>query len=241
MASEYLKWKYRDVKPAEKPAPLTPREKRANWWYYNKWPVVIGLVLVLAAGDILWHALGIGETEPDFQFAYVGEGPLPDDTAAALETALAALGTDANGDGRTLVRLNQYVTGGQANADYGYASSTRLAADIEGSDSYFFLLEDPEGFQRGYQLLRRLDGTLPEETDGDWAGCCLAWADCPVLTGLDLGTYSHIVLGEEVTGQSQELLRGLYIARRGFWTEKVSANAEACDELWNTLTEGATQ
>lgn len=34
MASEYLKWKYRDVKP-DQTVELTPRQKRANWWYYH--------------------------------------------------------------------------------------------------------------------------------------------------------------------------------------------------------------
>lgn len=34
MASEYLKWKYRDVKPDEPPKPLTRKEKLANWFYY---------------------------------------------------------------------------------------------------------------------------------------------------------------------------------------------------------------
>lgn len=38
MASEYLQWKYRDVQP-DKKIELMPRQKRANWWYYNKWYV----------------------------------------------------------------------------------------------------------------------------------------------------------------------------------------------------------
>ena len=64
MASEYLKWKYRDVKPEEK-RELTPAEKRANWWHYHKWHVALGAVLLLAAGSILWHVLGVGQPHPD--------------------------------------------------------------------------------------------------------------------------------------------------------------------------------
>ena len=59
MASEYLKWKYRDVKPDE-PIVYTKEEKRRNWWDYHKWHVVIAVVLVLIAADIIWDALGIG-------------------------------------------------------------------------------------------------------------------------------------------------------------------------------------
>lgn len=40
--SEYLNWKFRDVKP-DGPAPaLTPRQKLANWWHYSKWFVLGG-------------------------------------------------------------------------------------------------------------------------------------------------------------------------------------------------------
>ncbi len=33
MASEYLKWKYRDVKPDEPPPPMTRKQRLANWFY----------------------------------------------------------------------------------------------------------------------------------------------------------------------------------------------------------------
>ncbi len=239
MASEYLKWKYRDVKPDEKPAPLTGREKRANWWDYHKWHVAIALVLALALGDILWHALGIGQVQPDYQIAYVGRDMLPEDTAAALERALAGLGHDCDGDGRTVVRLEQYVTGGEDGADYASASAARLMGDMEACESYFFLLDDAEKFQRDYQVLRLLDGSLPDDPGRTGGAFALAWTDCPALTGLELGSYTHTVLGEQVTGDSQELLSGLYIARRGFWTEKTAAFLPECDELWEVLTEGA--
>ena len=239
MASEYLKWKYRDVKPDEKPAPLTGRAKRANWWHYHKWLVLGGIVLALALGDILWHALGIGQVRPDYEIAYVGRDPLPEDTAAAVENALAGLGQDCNGDGRTVVRLNQYVSGGEESGDYAYASATRLMGDMEDCESYFFLLDDPDRFQREHQILRLLDGTLPDEGSGDDRPFTLAWADCPVLAGLDLGSYTQTVLGEHVTGDSQTLMAGLYIARRGFWTEKTAAFLPECDGLWELLTEGA--
>ena len=241
MASEYLKWKYRDVKPDEKPAPLTPAEKRANWWHYNKWLVLGALVLALALGDILWHVLGIGVVKPDYEIAYVGAAPLPEDTAAALQAALAGLGSDCNGDGKTVVQLNQYVSGGEDAADYAYASVTRLMGDMDQCESYFFLLDDAEKFQRDYQLLRLLDGRLPDEAGAAGGAFALRWTDCPALTGLDLGTYTQTVLGEEVTGDSQERMGGLYIARRGFWTEKTCAYPDACDGLWETLTEGASQ
>ena len=164
MASEYLKWKYRDVKPDE-PIQYTAAQKRRNWWHYHKWHVIIGAVLLLAAGNILAHVLGVGQIEPDYQIAYVGASPLPDDTVSALESSIAALGHDCNGDGRVAVRLNQYVSGADSQDENGvyhaYAASVTLMADITQCDSYFFLLDDPDAFQQNYQILRRLDGSLP--------------------------------------------------------------------------------
>ena len=250
MAGEYFRWKYRDVKPEEK-RELTKAEKRKNWWDYHKWHVVLGIIAVLALGNMLWHMLGIGRARPDYQIAYVGSAALPGDTAAALETALAELGEDLNGDGKVVVTLNQYVTyadllqqqeeGAAGNSDavlQAQATQVSLMADIESQDSFFFLLDDPDVFQQLYAVLSFPDGTLPEGENPSAEGTCLAWSDCPVLSGLELGSYSERLLSVEVTGDSQELLSGLYIARRGFWTDKTCDHLEGCEALWAKLREG---
>lgn len=240
MASEYLKWKYRDVQP-DQPVELTPRQKRANWWYYHKWYVLLGVGL-LALGTYLGaRVLGIGQVRPDYQVAYVGSDALPEETAAALESALANLGTDCNGDGQVVVQLNQYVMGDSSGegAVYAYAGSTKLMADLDACESYFFLLEDPEAFQENYQVLRRLDGSLPEETDQDYESCCLSWSGCPVLRELPLGEYTEKILDQEIHGDNQERLATLSVARRGFWTERSCSYSQQCDVLWNAITRGS--
>ncbi len=241
MASEYLKWKYRDVRP-DQPVELTPKQKRANWWYYHKWYVLIGGLLLLTAGYLFARALGFGEVKPDYQVAYVGSAALPEDAASALETALAELGVDCSGDGKVVVQLNQYVTGADNSGDaamYAYAGSAKLMADLESCDSYFFLLEDPEGFQKNYQVLRRLDGSDPADSGLDAEACCFPWAECPALRELDLGSYRETILGQELSGDSQELFAGLSLARRGFWTEKTTPYVDQCDELWDAITKEA--
>lgn len=234
MASEYLKKKYQDVRPEAK-RELTPGEKRKNWWHYYKWYVVAGAGLLAILGSIVWNALH--RVEPDYQVAYVGANALPDDTAAAVEASFAALGEDLNGDGAVVVRLVQYVSHGETDAQAAMAAGVKLMADLTECESYFFLLEDPDGFQRNYGTLRRLDGSLPAEDDPA-GGTYLAWAQCPVLAQIDLGKYSCTIMGETVEGSSSELVSGLYLARRGFWTEKSVPYPEGCDTLWNKLTEG---
>lgn len=150
MASEYLKWKYRDVKP-EKAVELTKQQRRRNWWHYHKWHVLIGGVLVLIAADWAWSALT--QVHPDYQIAYVGTAPLDQEDAAAWEARLSALGSDCNGDGKTVIQLNQYLSV-REDAMMAAAASVRLLADLDARESYFFLLEDPEGFQADYAVLQ---------------------------------------------------------------------------------------
>ena len=236
MASEYLKKKYKDVKPDVK-RELTPAEKRKNWWHYHKWHVVVAAGLLAILGSIAWNALH--QVRPDYQIAYVGTNALPDDTAAAVEACFAALGEDLNGDGEVVVRLAQYASSGGTDPQTVMAAEVRLMADLTGRESYFFLLEDPEQFQRSYHSLRRLDGTLPADGDDSGEGTYLAWDQCPVLAQMDLGEYSYALMGGTASGSSSELLSGLYLARRGFWTEDEAPYPEGCNALWEKITEGA--
>ena len=110
MASEYLKWKYRDVKPDEPPPPPTGWDKVKNWFSYNWYWLAAGAVILAILGSILWTALGIGKTRPDYILAYVGRGELPEQTREALIAAVQRLGTDVNGDGEIYVELHSYAT-----------------------------------------------------------------------------------------------------------------------------------
>lgn len=149
MASEYLKWKYRDVRP-EKPLELTKKQRRQNWWHYHKWHVLIGVAVVLIGADWGWNILT--RVTPDYQIAYVGSVPLSEGDGASWETQLAAFGTDCNGDGKVVVQLKQYIASYE-DAMYNAAANVRLLADLDGRESYFFLLEDPEKFQADYEVL----------------------------------------------------------------------------------------
>ncbi len=223
MASEYLKWKYRDIKP-DAPVERTKKQKAANWWHYHKWWLLAGAVLVVALVDIGLNALGIGKVAPDYQMAFVASAPLSDETAAALETALSSLGEDCNGDGRVVFKINSYVDmAGSPDGDqpgYAYAASVKLMADLEACESYFFLCDDPETLHTNYDILARPDGEI---AGTDEIIDFHVWESLPTLAGL---------------GVNQGELSGLYFARRGFWQDRVCKHKNGCDTLWNTLTEG---
>ena len=116
MAGEYVRWLARDVKPLEKKE-LTPQEKRRNWWDYHKWHVVLALVCLVFAVDLISDVVHNARNKPDYKIAYVGSTDLPEDTARALETALAALGEDLNGNGNVQVELLEYQIASGGSAD----------------------------------------------------------------------------------------------------------------------------
>lgn len=229
---------------SREPRQYTRKERLQNWFYYNKWWLVVGAIIVYVIGSMLWNVLGIGQIKPDYRFAYVGTVRLPEDCVAALEAGLASLGEDVNGDGTVAVKLTQHITVDSAdleNMTYGYASEVTILADITEGESCFFLLEDPEGFQLSYQILAHLDGGIPADDDFEAMDKVFAWRDCPALTALELGTYEDAYLDQLEVGDCQELLSGLYLGRRYFYDSSMEENPEANDALWQLLTEGAIQ
>lgn len=222
----------------------TRRQRLENWFYYNKLWVLAGGVILWILGSMLWNVLGIGQTAPDYTFSYVGRLELPRDCVTALETSLAQLGEDLNGDGEVIVKLNQHVVTDNSYADnmtYSYGAEITMLADITEGESHFFLLEDPVDFQLSFQILANLDGSMPAEDDFEALNKVYRWADCPALVSLELGTYEDSYLDITETGEIQNLLDDLYLGRRYFYNPGQQKNPEADNALWLVMTEGATQ
>ena len=230
MASEYLKWKYRNEKPNE-PVQYTKAERIQNWLYYNKWYLLIGVVCLFMVLSLVWSMLGIGKVKPDFTVAYTGSLPLPEETATALVEEFQSISDDFNGDGKVVVQLLQYVTPEVQSADDAYAlqaTQARLMGDLSICESYFFLMQDPAEFQKFTGVLCRLDGTLPPEEDVSAEGTYYLWKNCPVLSGMELGG-------------AQEFVSNLAFARRGFGPHKQCDNLEGCHTMWDRFTKDAVQ
>lgn len=245
MASEYLKQKYKDVKP-EKKVELTPEQKRRNWWEYHKGWLLFGAVLLIGAAffirDIFFRP------SPDYQVGYVSKTPLPDEVKDSLRERLEELGEDVNGDGQVLVEIFTYVLGfdeqGMMDVNAATAGITSLTVDLSQGRVHLLLLDDPEGFQARMGALCYLDGSTPpiDKADygaTDWQNMVYAWKDCPVLSGLDLGTYVQFLDIEERELDGQNAMDGFYVARRALWDEEQRTAFAAAERLWQTLTVGA--
>ena len=214
-----------------------------NWWYYHKWYVIIGVILLGVALDLIGNALGLFTKSPDLQIAYVGKAPLPQDTVSALQLAFTSLAGDYNHDGQTIVQINQYISSSNTTdvdtAYYQYASEITLIGDISDCESYLFLMEDARDFQREYQLLALPDGSCPDETDYSADDKTFVWSDCPVLAEAELGSYTETAMGQATTGSNQELLAGLFVGRRCFYNDDTVDNLQECSDLWDMLYDSA--
>lgn len=223
--------------PEEK---MTQSQKASNWWYYHKWYVIGGIIIAAAAFHLIGTFLGFWTKDPDFQIAYVGNYTLPEETITALEQGFASIAEDYNGDGEIIVQINQYSYIGQ-NADsglgyYEYGNEIPLIGDISACESFFFLTDDPDSLQQTVQIFSDLDGNSPDDDDYSTEGKVIAWVDCPILAGMELGEYNPAYGYDDGTiTTNQELLSGLYIGRRYFYDDKVSANYEKCCELWDLI------
>ena len=236
----------RDIDPADL-APraekqYTRKERWANWWDYNlKWVLLIGI----AAAFVAYSFIGqyFFTVHADYNVAVVAPHYLPEATQTALQDALAAYGEDRNGDGKVVVKLNQYTMAFNSEDSDAYldmAGTTKLSTDIQSSLSSIFILYDPAGFQQTTGTLRYLDGHLPKsDADSDWWNMVYRWTDCPALTGLDLGTYTGLTMVDDLQGENQDIMKNTYIGRRAYYTDKTALESETYDALWNILTAGA--
>lgn len=233
MAGEYYRYLARDVKPAQK-RELTPREKRQNWWHYHKWHVVIVLLCALMLTSIISGAVRNGRNVPDYHIAFVGKTALPEDTREALELALARLGEDLNGNGKVQVEILEYrlqdaeqeldFLDMERAAEQSYNEALRLMVNVETVESVLYLLEEPELFQAQYAIL-----------EPQW----YPWTGCPVLTGLELGTFEIPVVGGMAVGDSQQAMQTVYLACRDMTETGTNETIEGALRLFDILTEGA--
>ena len=226
------------------------KKKWNNWWYYNKWYVLVAALVGVLMIDFAHSVWQNKNNQPDLQIAYVGQ-TLPMSTVDALEQAMVQITPDLNGDGQVLVSINEYdlvgtVYGGMdedhpapADPATAVAAQTRLAVDLQNGDSMLFLMADPEAFQQSTGALCRIDGTLPEETPDSDLPLYLGWSDCPVLDGLDLGLLADPMLSDTVKITNQTLLSELSIGRRFFYHKDQPELDEAFNAFWESLIAGA--
>lgn len=222
MAEHWVTKSSKEPRSSRDKREYTKKEQWANWWDYH-WRYLAGaLALLLIGGYFLYGQLRT--VKPDYEIALCAKQNLPFETAARLQEALEAYGQDLNGDGKVTVQLNEYTVDFSQNGGEDVysqmAGMTQLQADLRSGASYIYFTDDLEGFAA-------VQGVSPEELES------YPWEDCPVLAGLDLGTYDKGTAAESTGESAQEYMSRFTVFHR---QGEVSPEEQA---LWDVLTRGA--
>ncbi len=86
---------------------MTPRQWIANFWYYYKWFVLLGLVFVtfITIATVQYFT----KVEPDISLLYVGQENLSDANCKKIIAAAEEKVSDVNGDGKVSVNLQSFT------------------------------------------------------------------------------------------------------------------------------------
>ena len=202
----------RDIRPEDlvqtPPRPLTPRERRANWWHYHWCYVALILAALLAAGFYLWDRLT--EVRPDHIVTVVGRVQPDEALLDELRARLEAVSADENGDGKISVEVRGVWLDLAAMREGGdlarlmESSEERLNADFYLGESMVFLVDDPAGLEQLYDCFRRLDGTDPAVGDAVRVEDFALPAEDSLLAGLPPPAEGAWYLARRIAGGAEE-------------------------------------
>ena len=219
-----------DLQPDKPAEPMTPKQKRENFWFYYKWYVLGGILIVVLLGFFI-HDMSKRQL-PDLEVSIVTSKIMPTSLLVTISEELQrnANLSDINGDGKVVVQVNQYnisTDGSDESLDYTaqMAGSVKLSADIQEGISPIFITDNLEG-------LSQLTGAfLPEE-----GSVAVSWEDAKGLSDLNLVIEDDLL---DAPIDVNEIMKDFEVVRRGYMgTEKESTleTAKEGDKLYESLT-----
>ncbi len=165
----------------------TAKEKRANWWYYHKIQLGLGVVALALAVSIIYSI--VSKVEPDYTIGLLTQDTYLSDMVTRLEEELTEYADDRNGDGQIVVKIAQYAVGGTSNdPQIQQANTVRFMGDASNFDSVIYLCDSKslQWAQDQGGFFTYTDGTTPEEGATDYENMKVDWEDCKGLTEMDL-------------------------------------------------------
>lgn len=203
---------------------MTPKEKRANFWFYYKWHIIIGIVLI-GLVFVFVHDI-VTQVKPDYTIGVLSPLTLPAEVSEALSTQLAAFCDDRNGDGKVTVTISEYsiaVPGTEpADPQMQMAGVTRFSSDSQTGECMIYLTQNAVEYEEAYTLFAYNDGTEPavSETENGYEvtpdlnedALGAVWGECPALTSLDMGDIKDYE--DNVVMSVQDYLKDFRLLRR---------------------------
>lgn len=151
MARERYLWNDDEEEPIRKAVselpPLTEKDKRKNFWHYHRFYFILGAILVVFFGAMIWDIAS--NKEPDYRVAIVGKYNLTEEAIGMLEDALEPYAKDINGDGEVMVEVANYaITYGdtgildQTQNSFREGNKLRFEIDLQQGESVLLLMDD---------------------------------------------------------------------------------------------------
>ena len=209
--------------------PTTAKEKRANWWFYHKVHLIVGVIAVVLLGSFVYSI--VSKVEPDYTISIISQTGTASDVVAKLEEELKPYADDRNGDGQVVVHVSTYNLGSESDPQVQQADMVRLIGGASSFDSVLYL-SDPDSFawlQEQDGFFTYTDGTTPKEGATDYENMRIEWSKCKGLTGMDL---SIEALTPE---QAQKYMSGLSLSVRmieGTSFEKKQDKMDYYQDCW---------
>ncbi len=163
---------------------VTAKDKRKNWWYYNK-RILLAVVLISGMVISLLYSI-LSKVDPDYTIGLLTSYSMPANGLEELERCITPYADDRNGDGQVVVDVVNYAYSGSSTADPAAqeAAIIRFMADASNNSAILYL-HDNEAFSalesEFIGFFQYTDGTaMPEEAD-DYENAMIPWEDVPVF------------------------------------------------------------
>lgn len=205
-------------------------DKKTNFWYCYKIPILILIAVIICLGIII--AIMKSKVYEDYNIAILSENAYSYDTIDQLESDIATKGTDLNGDGQVLVKINQYTISlnydrYMSGEDLNTTSSdtdmieqmnniSNFNDDVENYQSMIYLVDD-------YSLKSQLeqinifsypDGSIVPKGTTDYQNIGQKWTEFPYLESLKLTHQDTGNDGNNITIDESSQFDNLYLCMR---------------------------
>ena len=218
MARErYLLDESEDTIHANEIVPTTPKEKRQNWWFYNRVKLLVGAICVLLLGSIVYSIAT--KVSPDYTIALMTSYTMPDAAVTQLEEYLTQYAEDRNGDGKTVVTVVNASTGESILYIHNGPAFDSMKTNFGG----YFLYND---------------GTPMPEDATDYENAMVNWNDVKALAEFKLnGVGTEMASDEDIRTLFDDLRISLRTQRGTAFEkdEKAMAYYDDCMALYKRL------
>lgn len=202
----------------------TGKQKRQNWWYYNRFRLLAAAVAIGLIASFVYSI--VSKVEPDYTVALVTSYTMPESGRKELERCIEAYADDRNGDGQVRVTVANYAMSDDPttsqDAQAAEAEFVKLTADFTTNESMIFL-HDESAFKamtvRVGASFNYNDGTPMADGDEDYENAMYQWSEVKAFA-------DFVPEGDPDTGFTSEVLSKLYSGLRMSFRSKEGSSIE---------------